>query len=96
MTVILISDGGYYIIMAQEILSHEVFTSKPQEKFAMVHCTCCHKLVPGKIIFWPGMEPERIPLWKPCYDCGKWLSHLEEEDVSMQGRCFECHKEKNL
>lgn len=95
-SLILIRDEGYNIIMAQEIISDEGFTSKPTEKFAMVHCTCCHKRVPGKIIFWPRINTEEKPLRKPCKECGVWLSHLEEDDESIKGRCFECHKENLL
>ena len=82
--------------MAQEIISDGGFATKPQEKFAMIGCSCCNRMVPGKIVYWPGMQAEKILLWKPCKECGVWLSHLEEDDSGLKGRCFDCHKERNL
>jgi hypothetical protein len=82
-----------YYLMAQEI-SHGGFAVEPSSKFAMIHCTCCNRMIPGKVICWPDQaEPEKIPLWRPCKECGIWLSHLEEDDKSLKGRCFECHQE---
>ena len=82
--------------MAQEVISDGGFATKPKEKFAMISCTCCSRMIPGKIIYWPGMQAEQKPLWKPCKECGVWLSHLEEDDKTLKGRCFDCHKEQFL
>jgi hypothetical protein len=79
--------------MAQEIISNGGFTPEPKQKFSMVKCSCCSRLVPGKKIFWVDMEPEEIILWRPCKECGVWLSHLEEDNKELKGRCFECSKE---
>ena len=66
---------------------------KHRQKFAMINCTCCNRRIPGKIISWPNQpnaytEKDVIPLWKPCKECGLWLSHLEEDDPSLKGLCF--------
>ena len=71
------------------------FVTKPKNKFAMVHCSCCNRLVPGKVINWPGMSPEKKILWKPCKECGVWLSHAEEDNKLLKGKCFECTEVEN-
>ena len=75
--------------------------AKPSKKFAMINCTCCDRKIPGKIVSWPNQpnaytEKDEIPMWRPCKECGVWLSHLEEDDPGLKGRCFECHKENLL
>ena len=84
-----------YSCMSQKIITNEGFVTKPKNKFAMVHCSCCNRLVPGKIINWPGMSPEKKILWKPCKECGVWLSHAEEDNKSLKGKCFECTEVEN-
>lgn len=79
--------------MSQKTVFRKKDSSRPLEKFDFVKCTCCSRLVPGKVIYWPGMPPETKPLWKPCKECGVWLSHLEDDDESLKGKCLECTKE---
>ena len=81
--------------MSQKTIFRQKESVGPLEKFGMIKCTCCSKMVPGKIIYWPGMPPERKPLWKPCKECGVWLSHLEVEQSSkLHDQCIECAKEE--
>lgn len=68
-------------------------SSEPRREYAMVTCTCCSRLVPGKIIHWHD-NPEMIPLWMPCTSCGMWLGHLEEDNKDvLDGMCLDCFGE---
>jgi hypothetical protein len=80
--------------MSQKTIFRKKESAGHLEKFGLVKCTCCSKLVPGKIIYWPGMAPEKKPLWQPCKECGVWLSHLEEDNESLKGRCADCGMER--
>ena len=80
--------------MSQKTIFRKKESVGPLEKFDLVKCTCCSRLVPGKVIYWIGMVPEKKPLWKPCKECGVWLSHLEEDNESLNGRCADCGKER--
>lgn len=62
--------------------------------YGMVPCTCCNKLVPGKITFWPDQKESR-PINRGCKSCEKWLGHLEEDCFDeLAGMCIECFKEE--
>jgi len=67
-------------------------------EFAMVRCTCCNSMVPGKKIHWEQEQqkkPEEICLWMPCKACEKWLGHLELDNKNeLDGLCIDCFKEE--
>ena len=65
-----------------------------KEEYAMVQCTCCTRRVPGKIIHWPDMDPEVKVLAMPCKSCSAKLSHREEDDKKLNGKCLDCFKEE--
>lgn len=72
----------------------EFYTSQPKVEFGLVPCTCCNRLVRGKIIHWPD-DVEKIPMNMPCKSCGKWLGHHEEVNQDVLGEmCIECFKEE--
>ena len=63
----------------------------------LVGCTCCHRKVNGMQIHWNVAKAnsrygvEDVPIWTACEKCGKYLSHLEENNSNKYlGMCIEC------
>ena len=63
-------------------------------KTSMIQCKCCTRLVPGVIVTTGGVcDP--IPLHMPCITCGKWLGHLEVDNLKiLDGMCLVCFVEE--
>ena len=69
-------------------------SSGPLVKYAMIQCSCCTRLVPGKITMWPD-NPEKEVLHMPCSQCGNALSHEEADNQDILGKmCLECFQEE--
>ena len=85
-------------IVKSRVLSK--YNSEQIVKPKLVNCSCCHNKVNGIKIHWnvgvanARYAEEEIPIWTPCEKCGKYLSHLEEENASKYlGMCIECFNE---
>jgi hypothetical protein len=63
-------------------------------KTTMIQCTCCTRQVLGVIVETGGVK-DPIPLHMPCNTCGKWLGHLEVDNLkNLDGMCLECFTEE--
>ena len=63
-------------------------------KTTMMQCKCCTRQILGVVVVTGGI-PDPIPLHMPCNTCGKWLGHLEEDNLKiLDGMCLECFREE--
>ncbi len=70
------------------------YAKEGANKYTMVKCACCSKLVPGIIVETGGVK-DPIPLHMPCRVCEKWIGHLELENHQvLDGMCLECFEEE--
>ena len=78
---------GLFARYAEEAIKSGVKTTTMQ-------CTCCTRQILAVVVK-TGEMVDTIPLHMPCNTCGKWLGHLEVDNLKiLDGMCLECFREE--
>ncbi len=80
----------------KEEIQEQAMRSFLTQKYALIKCNCCTKMVPGLIVKYDvdGKNTDQVPIHTACESCGMFISHLEESR-KLEGMCLDCFADEN-